>query len=292
MVFKNHACSLFYLDNTLAKQIKTPSYLFIIFKDQIQYRMIIVISPSKSMDFDSEWGSPQVTEPQFTARADELARVLQGYSQTELSQLMGISEKLADLNYTRFQNWFDTDTQQISKPALLAYTGDVYAGLKAKRFDEEDLAFAQKHLRILSGMYGSLRPLDRIRPYRLEFGTELPVQKHPNLYEYWGSTVTESLQTDMENSKAKVLVNLASKEYYKSVKPKLLGLPVISPNFKELRDDKYKFISFNAKRARGMMAAYIIQNRLENVEDLKSFDTEGYSFNESLSNEKDWIFTK
>jgi cytoplasmic iron level regulating protein YaaA (DUF328/UPF0246 family) len=205
---------------------------------------------------------------------------------------MGISDKLGVLNYDRYQEWSTPFTEDNAKQAVLAFNGDVYTGLDANSFKADEFKFAQKHLRILSGLYGLLKPLDLMQPYRLEMGTKFANQRGKDLYQFWGETITEALNKQLKSVKSDVLVNLASNEYFKSVKPKLLNAEVITPVFKDWKGDKYKIISFYAKKARGLMAAYIIKNKLTDVEAIKGFDYEGYCFNEGMSSAKEWVFTR
>jgi cytoplasmic iron level regulating protein YaaA (DUF328/UPF0246 family) len=205
--------------------------------------------------------------------------------------LMSISPKLGELNANRFQTWQLPFTPGNAKQALLAFKGDVYTGLDADTFSESDFAFSQKHLRILSGLYGVLKPLDLIQPYRLEMGTKLGNARGPNLYHFWDNKLTESLDKELE-SDDNVLINLASNEYFKSVKVKSLKARMITPVFKDMKNGQYKMISFYAKKARGLMSAYIIKNKLEEVESLKGFDSEGYCFNPDMSKGDEWVFTR
>jgi hypothetical protein len=199
---------------------------------------------------------------------------------------------LGELNYERFLNWhrpFDSDN---AKQALLAFTGDVYTGLAADTFKADDFKFAQQHLRILSGLYGLLRPLDLMQPYRLEMGTKFANRSGKNLYDFWGEKITEAVNAQLDKLGSQVLVNLASNEYFKAIKPKVLGAEIITPVFKDLKGGKYKIVSFYAKKARGMMAAYAIKNRITDVQALKQFDTAGYAYNPAMSTAREWVFTR
>jgi len=254
--------------------------------------MLLIISPAKTLDFETPPRSKLTSIPDFLPRSSVLIDELRGLSPANLSDLMSISEKLGELNCERFLNWhtpFDSDN---AKQALLAFKGDVYTGLDADSLSAKDFRFAQKHLRILSGLYGLLRPMDLIQAYRLEMGTKFNNSGGANLYQFWGDTVTEAINVQLAETRSKVLVNLASNEYYKVVNKKLLAADVITPVFKDLKNDKYKIISFYAKKARGMMSAYVIKNQLKNVEQLKQFDGGGYRYCADQSTARDWVFTR
>ena len=205
---------------------------------------------------------------------------------------MKISPKLGELNHHRFMNWARPFTPDNAKAAVLAFRGDVYTGLNADSFSDDDFTFAQQHLRILSGLYGLLRPLDLIQPYRLEMGTRFENKDGKNLYEFWDTKITQALNTQLTEIDSQVLVNLASNEYFSAVKLKILKADIITPVFKDFKNDKYKIISFYAKKARGLMAAYIIQQRITDVEQLKAFDSEGYYFSSEQSTAREWIFLR
>ena len=205
---------------------------------------------------------------------------------------MKVSDKIGELNHQRFMNWhtpFDSDN---AKQAVLAFKGDVYTGLDAQNFKAADFKFAQKHLRILSGLYGLLRPLDLMQAYRLEMGTKFENQRGKNLYEFWGDEITNALNAQLKKVKSDVLVNLASNEYFKAVKPKNLNAEIITPVFKDFKSGKYKIVSFYAKKARGLMSAYVIHNQITDVEDIKGFDYEGYQYNPEMSTAREWVFTR
>ncbi len=255
--------------------------------------MIALVSPAKTLDFEpSEW-LPATTLPSFLDHSEQLIAVLQKKSAIQLQQLMSISESLAQLNASRYTSWQKEHKAANSKPAVLAFKGDVYLGLQAETFSETEFQYAQQHLRILSGLYGLLKPLDLIQPYRLEMGTKLQVgKKYHDLYHFWGSSITEKLNQELAAFSTPVIVNLASNEYFKAVTPKQLAATIITPVFKELKNGQYKVISFFAKKARGMMAAYMINNQLSQPQDLKSFSAEGYHFNQSLSKTNEWVFTR
>lgn len=254
--------------------------------------MMIVLSPAKSLDYVTAPQTRKHTEPQFIAESAQLIETLRPYSPVQLSELMRLSDKLAALNVARYAEWQPSFSFDNAKQAVLAFNGDVYEGLNATSLKTPDLEFAQKHLRILSGLYGLLRPLDLMQPYRLEMGTRLPNIKGKDLYGFWGTQITEALNVDIAQRKARALINLASEEYFKSVKPKLLLVPVITPVFEEYKNGKYKIISFYAKRARGLMTRYAILNRLKDPTALQAFDSEGYAFDAKASNDFTYVFRR
>lgn len=254
--------------------------------------MLIVISPAKTLDFDTPSPLKKFTQPIFLDHAQELIDTLRAYDPTQISQLMGISDKLGELNWQRFQEWIPTFTPDNAKPALLAFRGDVYTGLDADSFTRADFDYAQKHLRILSGLYGLLKPLDLMQAYRLEMSTTLRNARGRNLYEFWGDQITEALNLELAKLKKPVLINLASEEYFKAVRPKRLAGEVLTPHFKERKGSDYKIVSFYAKKARGLMSAYILKHRIETLDGLKEFAVDGYCFNAGLSSERDWVFTR
>ncbi len=249
--------------------------------------MLAIISPSKTQDFST----PDIQDHTLTRQLDEseaLVKILKQKTQEELSKLMSISEKLATLNYTRFQDFSTPFNFNNAKQALLAFKGDVYNGIDAPNLSKKDLTFAQDNLRMLSGLYGVVRPLDLIAPYRLEMGTKLANPRGKNLYEFWGSKISELLNED----ESEVIINLASNEYFKGIDKKTLKPKIINIVFKEFKGDKYKIIGIYAKRARGLMVQYIIKNRIQNSQDLKSFAMEDYRFKEELSDSTTWVFTR
>lgn len=254
--------------------------------------MKIVVSPAKSLDFERSIETPKPTVAPFIEEADYLANKLGKLSSKKLEELMKLSTQLADLNYERYQNWeAPKEHSDDSKPALTVFTGEVFKGIDATTFSQKDFENAQKQLRILSGLYGVLRPLDLMYPYRLEMGTKWSVTpKTKNLYQYWGTKIADYLNAEMEEGE--VLVNLASNEYFKSVDTKVLKAKVITPVFKELKGDKYKVIMMYAKHARGAMARDIIQSQYKDVNDLKGYNVDGYSYNEGLSTEDEWVFVR
>jgi len=254
--------------------------------------MLIVLSPAKTLDFESPIKVNKTTEPDFIPRSAELISTLRTMPPAQIGSLMSISDSLAQLNVARYASWSKKFTPDNSRPAVLAFDGDVYEGLDARSLNARQLDWAQKHLRILSGLYGLLRPLDLMQPYRLEMGTRLATKRGKDLYAFWGDQITEALNESLTVSKAQALVNLASEEYFKSVKPAKLDRPVIAPVFEEWKGGGYKIVSFFAKRARGLMARYAIEHKLTKPEQLKDFDSEGYAFDAKASNEARWIFRR
>lgn len=252
--------------------------------------MIAVLSPAKTLDF-SPTESP-ATQPRLLDQSEVLIKKLSKQSAANIQELMHVSEKLAVLNRDRFRAFETPFTPENAKPSIHAFKGDVYQGLAAEDFSEADIDFAQERLRILSGLYGLLRPRDLMQAYRLEMGTKLGIQRKKNLYEFWGKDITDLLRADIKSTGSKHLVNLASVEYFKSIQPEDLGVPVVNIYFKEDRDGKLKIITFNAKKARGGMARLIVKDRLNEVEELKELDVHGYQFEASLSSERDYVFVK
>ncbi len=254
--------------------------------------MLMVISPAKTLDYESDINTPPPTQPDFLKQSQALVDVLKGYKPPQMAKLMKLSDKLADLNVGRYQEWKRPFTEKNARPALMAFKGDVYTGLAAEELNKNDLKFAQKHLRLLSGLYGLLRPLDLMQPYRLEMGTKLKNPKGKDLYEFWGDTPVTAINEQLKSLKSKELVNLASNEYFKAVDTKLFEGEIITPVFKDFKSGRYKVISFFAKKARGMMVRYAIDNRITKAEDLKGFDVAGYAFNPEMSSAKEWVFTR
>lgn len=248
--------------------------------------MLVLLSPSKSLDISRTVSSSDYSEPFFEAEANDLVKELRTYSEDYIQDMMQISKNLASLNYERYQDWDHPDVEQGA--ALAIFTGEAYSGLDAWTMDAEELAYAQDHLRILSGLYGVLRPMDIIKQYRLEMGRKM---KTGTLYNYWGEKITEQLNREAEIAKGPI-INLASNEYFKSVKPKMLEKELITPVFKEKKGDKYKTIAVYAKKARGMMTRYIIDNQIESVDELLKFDKEGYRFNSGESKGNTLVFTR
>lgn len=254
--------------------------------------MLLVLSPAKSLDFESPVPEQAFTQPDFLNRSEQLIKTLRQLSPEDLSDLMHISPKLAELNVERNLNWQTPFTPDNARPAIYAFTGDVYTGLDVHSLDSEDIQYAQDHVRILSGLYGLLRPLDLMQAYRLEMGTSLKHKSNSSLYEYWGSSLAEKLNETFADTEDPVLINLASNEYFKAVDKKKLKARIISPVFKDYKNGQYKIISFFAKKARGMMAAWIIRNRIENVQQLNDFELAGYHFSDSDSTDDKPVFLR
>ena len=240
--------------------------------------MLIVLSPAKSLDYKTAVKVKSPTLPEFVSESAKLIADLKKMAPQDVAKLMGLSDQLAVLNVGRYRDWSKKFTNENSKPAIYAFDGDVYDGFDAKSLNAKALDFAQKHVRILSGLYGALRPLDLMQPYRLEMGTAFKNARGKDLYAFWGGRVTESLKKVLDEQKKPVLLNLASEEYFKVLQPKELGCPVISPVFQDAKDGKYKIISFYAKRARGLMARYVVENRITDPVDLKGFNLDGYKY--------------
>lgn len=249
--------------------------------------MLVVISPAKSLDYETPVKIRRFTQPDFLAESQQLIDGLRQLSAQQVSALMSISPTLGELNRDRFNHWQLPFDNKNARQALFAFDGDVYGGLNAPALSLDDITFAQKHLRILSGLYGLLRPLDLIQPYRLEMGTAWKTSGAHSLYDFWGRKITEALNAQLNETlrggKKPVLVNLASNEYFKAVKEKHLAADVVSPVFKDYKDGQYKLISFFAKRARGLMSTWIIRNRVHQPADLLSFDVEGYRYSDQDS---------
>jgi uncharacterized protein len=254
--------------------------------------MLIVISPAKTLDFDTLPMTKVHTQPEFLKDSRQLVSGLKKLAPHEVSALMKISDKLGTLNYMRFNDWKTPFTLNNAKQALLAFKGDVYTGIDVETFSHQDLKFAQTHLRILSGLYGVLRPLDLIQAYRLEMGTKFENKKGKDLYEFWNTKITDQINKDIKASKSKTLINLASNEYFKSIRENDINAEIIVPVFKDYKNGKYKIISIFAKKARGLMSAYIIKNKIKNPEELKDFDLDGYKYNKRESSETRWVFQR
>jgi cytoplasmic iron level regulating protein YaaA (DUF328/UPF0246 family) len=254
--------------------------------------MLIVISPAKTLDYETPATTQTQTMPRFLNRSAELINELSTLSVQDVAQLMKLSDKLASLNVARYNSWTKDYDDSEGKQAILAFKGDVYTGLDAESLSEDKLAYAQDHLRMLSGLYGVLRPLDLMLPYRLEMGTKLANKGGKDLYQFWGNELTESLNEDLAKQEESVLVNLASNEYYKAVKPKQINAQIITPVFKDQKNGQYKIISFYAKKARGLMTRYIIDNAITDPEQLKRFDYEGYYYCESESEGNTFVFKR
>ena len=254
--------------------------------------MLALISPAKTLDYESALPTDLHTLPRLLEQSQQLVDLSRKLSASEIASLMSVSEKIAQLNVARFHDW-DADLNFANaRQAIYAFKGDVYTGLDAYSLSKADIDFAQQHLRMLSGLYGVLRPLDLMMPYRLEMGTKLKNSRGNNLYEFWGSIITDQINQDLAEIDAKLLVNLASDEYYKSVNEKKIQAEIIKPVFLDQKNGKYKVISFYAKKARGLMARYLIENKLSQVEQLKAFDSEGYYFDAESSSDKELVFKR
>ncbi|MBV7405582.1 peroxide stress protein YaaA [Enterobacter sp. ENT03] len=254
--------------------------------------MLILISPAKTLDYQSPLATTRYTQPELLDHSQRLIDVARKLSAPQIKALMGISDKLADLNATRFHDWQPDFTPDNARQAILAFKGDVYTGLQAETFSEEDFDFAQQHLRMLSGLYGVLRPLDLMQPYRLEMGIRLDNPQGSDLYQFWGETITHKLNEALAAQGDQVIVNLASDEYFRAVKPKLLAGEIIKPIFLDEKNGKFKVISFYAKKARGLMSRYIIENRLKTPAQLKDFAVDGYAFDEEASGKGELVFKR
>ena len=245
--------------------------------------MLIILSPAKTLDFDTAPQTEKSTKPPMLTKAEELIRVMRGKDVEEIRKLMKVSEKIANLNIERYRDWSIEKNKSQGKQAIFAFMGDVYTGLNAASFNSEDIKFAQAHLRILSGLYGILRPLDKMQAYRLEMGTRIKTGKVASLYEFWDNQVTLMLNKHAKISGSTYLLNLASEEYFKVIKKQELNLDLVTPIFKDKKNGKYKIISFYAKKARGMMARFTIKNRITNPADLTEFNEQGYFFDSTNS---------
>ncbi|TIE01158.1 peroxide stress protein YaaA [Acinetobacter junii] len=254
--------------------------------------MLALISPAKTLDYETALPTDTYTQPRLLEQSQQLIDVCRKLSATEIASLMTVSEKIANLNVERFRDWNAEFNFSNARQALFAFKGDVYTGLDAYHLKDQDIDFAQQHLRMLSGLYGLLRPLDLMMPYRLEMGTKLKNTRGNNLYEFWGSIITDQINQDLAEIDAKLLVNLASDEYYKSVNEKKIQAEIIKPVFLDQKNGKYKVISFYAKKARGLMVRYLIENKLSQVEQLKAFDSEGYYFDAESSSDKELVFKR
>lgn len=252
--------------------------------------MLIVLSPAKSLDLDTPPTTHHATAPRFIDHAAELIGVLKPWSPAQVGALMSISDQLAVLNVTRYADWHPD--HGAARQAIMSFDGDVYTGFDVRTLHAAGLDYAQARVRILSGLYGLLRPLDGMHPYRLEMGTRLANPRGKDLYSFWGEAITAALNQDLAAAQAPALVNLASEEYFKSVKPKLLDAPVIVPVFEDWKNGKYKIISFYAKRVRGMMARYAALHGIVDPQQLKEFDVDGYAFAADVSTEKQWVFRR
>lgn len=254
--------------------------------------MLILISPAKNMNFDPAPSAPAATKPVFLKEAREIAAAARALSPAKLKKLMSISDKLAALNHERFAAFRGDGKSNAQKQAALAFNGEVYLGLDAKTMTGKDYAFAQEHLRILSGLYGLLRPLDAIEPYRLEMGSGFKNPRGKNLYDFWGDQISKEINKTLKGNKSPIVINLASQEYFAVVDRAALHATVITPTFKDEKDGKFRALQFFAKRARGSMARWMIDHRIDSAEDLKECNADGYQFRKDLSGETDWLFTR
>ena len=254
--------------------------------------MLIVISPAKTLDFDTPAVTQNHSQPEMLDQSESLIDILMTKSPADIEKLMKISPKLSELNVERYHNWSQPFDQTNAKQAMLAFKGDVYTGLDAETFSEDDFSYAQNHLRILSGLYGVLKPLDLMQAYRLEMGIRLENPKGKNLYEFWGSDITEKINAQLADIDSDVLLNLASNEYFKSVKKKEVNGDIVTPVFKDWKNGQYKMISFYAKKARGLMSAWVIQNQVSKLEDLTKFDVDGYQYSANDSDPFNPVFLR
>lgn len=254
--------------------------------------MLIVISPAKNLYDRCPVSLEKYSQADFLPEAEKVVSVLKKKKPVQIAKLMDISPKLAELNFRRFQEWNLPFSPENAWQSVLMFNGDVYHGLKAETFTPEEFDIAQQRLRILSGVYGLLKPLDLIQPYRLEMGSDLAIARKKNLYEFWKTKITAKLNEELKETDQKTLINLASVEYFGAIDTKKLKARIITPSFKEHKDGQYQMVSFFAKRARGLMSRFIIQNRISDPEELKAFDSEGYYFNNQLSKEDNFVFTR
>ena len=254
--------------------------------------MIVVISPAKTLDFETAAATDRYSMPDFLDESAMLIDRLKTLEPDQLSKLMSISPKLATLNSNRYYDWTRPFNPDNAKQAMFAFKGDVYTGLDAQTLSADDIDFAQHHLRILSGLYGVLRPLDLMQAYRLEMGTQLPNSRGANLYEFWGDIITDAINRDLKQQAPHTLVNLASNEYFKSVRAEKISAEIITPVFKDQKNGVYKIISFFAKKARGLMSRYIVAHRLSEPEAIKDFDVAGYRYDASASSAREWVFLR
>lgn len=254
--------------------------------------MLTIISPAKSLNFDNLNKEVNSSLPNFLNQSNEIISVVKKLDNNELMSLMSISNDLAQLNYDRFQSWSLPFNKDNSKQAVFSFNGDVYQGLDIDTFSDEDLDYSQNHLRILSGLYGLLKPLDIIQPYRLEMGTKLSINGSKNLYDFWKETITESVNQEIKDKKHKYLLNLASNEYFNSIDKKKINAEIIYPVFKDFKNGEYKIISFYAKKARGLMSRYHLKNKVETLDDIKSFNDKGYYFSPEMSENNKIVFIR
>jgi|TARA_B110000503_G_scaffold123036_1_gene188267 uncharacterized protein len=254
--------------------------------------MLVIISPAKTLDYSTPVSTDSYSLPGYLDDSIELIQQLRRLSPAEVSSLMNISDKLGGLNFGRYLDWQPEFNTNNARQSILAFKGEVYAGLDAASLSGLELQWAQNHLRILSGLYGLLRPLDLIQPYRLEMGTKLPTSRGSNLYEFWGNKITEGLNQILDAEKSQLIINLASSEYFRAIRTQSLKANIVSPVFKDWKNDSYKIISFFAKKARGMMSRFIIENQIHDPEKIKSFVSGGYRFDPVTSTPNEWVFTR
>jgi len=254
--------------------------------------MITVVSPSKTMNFDDTLTHEHLSQPQFLEEANKVAAAMEKLSKKKLQKLLDINDSLAELNFSRYKEFVKRPGYDHGRPAIYAYRGDVYNELEIQHYNDRDLEFANKHVRILSGLYGILRPLDNIQPYRLEMGTKLKVGRKNNLYDYWGDKMAKTIAKELERHDEELVINLASNEYFKAINVKNSGLSILNIHFKEKVGNEYRVKGFNAKRARGIMLNFIIKNKVDISEGLKDFAMADYSFNKSLSDDNNFVFTR
>jgi hypothetical protein len=253
--------------------------------------MLYILSPAKNINEDVLGQTKHTTQPRLLEHSRELLSILREKEEKELRELFDVSEELSQLNYERYQNWKE-DQEEKKAAALKLFNGSVFQNMDVETLSSKAWAFAKEHLRILSGLYGVLRPMDAIQPYRLEMGTKLKNSRGKNLYEFWGDLIAEILKKDLEDQQDQILVNLASNEYFRAIKKKAFPHPILDISFKEEKDGKFKTFGFNAKMARGKFTRFVLENEIDQVENLKAFDVDDYSFNEKLSSEEELVFTK
>ena len=254
--------------------------------------MITVLSPAKKLSPECNSNGSAYTKPVFLSQSANLVEILKSYDPVGLQSLMGISQNLSELNWERYQSWTSNFSPDLAREAVYSFKGDTYTGLDADSLKEKDIIFAQDNVRILSGLYGILKPLDLMLPYRLEMGTRLENKNGKNLYEFWGDSLSETISSELDTHKDKVVINCASNEYFKSIDNEALGVSVITPEFKEIKNGKTRMISFFAKKARGMMARFIVENRIDFSEQILDFNMAGYKFDQSLSSQGKPVFTR
>ena len=254
--------------------------------------MLAIISPAKTLDYNSPAPTRKHTEPQFLEDSSELIDELREFAPPDVADLMGISSKLAELNVERYATWRTPFTRRNARQAILAFKGDVYLGLDAYSYTERDFTWAQKHVRILSGLHGLLKPLDLIQPYRLEMGSRLKNGRGSDLYEFWGDKVTDALNEALAAQKQPLLINLASNEYFNVLDAGRIDARIVTPTFRDLKNGRYKFLSFFAKKARGLMTSHIVKNRVSTLKALRAFDWQGYRFSKDQSRADEWVFLR